>query len=106
MRMKIKQLREICDDVQNIDIHFYKTKICQNLKRIRLHYYEKYKEEHNGASGFYNPYSSENISSYLNMSKVHYKRLENENDKCKHISIDNLIKLTIIYGIDINEFLK
>ena len=45
--------------------------------------------------GSNNPYSTENIADYLQISKVHYKRLENELDNHKYINLLNLIKLLV-----------
>ncbi len=94
--MNIKQSYQIYEIIEKID----------NIKFYRQKLYKMYKEQYKGAEGLNNPYSTENISSYLGMSKVHYKRLENKNDKCKFISLDNLIKLSYIYGITLDDFLK
>ena len=37
---------------------------------------------------------------------VFYKRIENENDKCKYISIDNLIKLSHIFNKKLDDFIN
>ena len=51
-------------------------------------------------------YSTESVSAYLGISKIHYKRLENENDKCKYITLDNLIKLAYIFDKKLDDFIK
>ncbi len=104
--MIIKEPAEIVESVENINIDNINRTICKNMRRLRLAHYEAYKKEHNKATGIYNSYSTDNIALSLGMSKVHYKRLENENDHNKHITLEKLLILSIIYDVDINEFFK
>lgn len=104
--MHIKQIYEIYENIEDFDMDKLKIIICDNMKQLRLKHYEEYMKNNNGARGFENPYSTENIANYLDMSKVHYKRLENRNDKNKNISLKNLIVLSLIYEIPLDEFMK
>ncbi len=103
--MQVLEIYQIYEKLDNFNINDYRYKICKNLQRFRLDSYNKYKEI-KGAVGRNNPYSTENIADYLQISKVHYKRLENELDNHKYISLLNLIKLSIIFDKSLDEFLK
>ncbi len=105
-KMKILEIYQIYEKIDDFDIDKIRHKICKNLHELRLEYYNKYKELHRGAVGTENPYSITNIADYLNISIVHYKRLENENDKHKYISLENLVKLSWIFDKSLDEFLK
>ena len=106
MLMEIKQIYQIYELLDNINSYQYRVIICRNIKKFRLDLYNKYKSIHKGVEGTNNPYSTDNVSAYLGISKVHYKRIENDNDKCKYISIDNLIKLSHIFNKKLDDFLK
>ena len=105
-KMKILEIYQIYEKIDDFDIDKIRHKICKNLHELRLEHYNKYKEVHQGAVGTENPYSITNIADYLNISTVHYKRLENENDKHKYISLENLVKLSWIFDKSLDEFLK
>lgn len=100
----VMQSYEIYEILNNVNLSEYRYNICKNIKNIRKEHYEKYKQQYPGSEGDRNPYSTENVASYLGLSKVHYKRLENENDKNKFITLDNLIKLSIIHNVDLKDF--
>ena len=104
--MEIKQAYQIYESLEGFDQKQIRKIICNNLKKYRLELYNRYKERYNGAEGNSNPYSTINRASYLGISQVHYKRLENENDKSKYIGIDNLIKLSIVFNKKLDDFLK
>lgn len=104
--MKVLEIYQIYERLDSLNIKDVRYKICKNLQKFRLELYSKYKEEHHGAVGAENPYSTENMADYLHISKVHYKRLENENDNHKYISFENLIKLSCIFDKSLNDFLK
>ena len=104
--MEVKQSYQIYEILENIDKETYRKVICKNIKNFRLELYNQYKKEYNNAESSNNPYSTENVSSYLELSKVHYKRLENENDSNKYVSLDNLIKLSYIFDKKLDDFLK
>lgn len=74
-----------------------------NLMKFRLERYEKYKKLDKNVD---NPYSSENIASLLNISRRHYKRLENPNYITKNISLEKLLILSEIYRIPLDNFFK
>ena len=102
---KLKQIYQIYEEVDNLNVKEKRKTICKNIKRIRKDLYNNYKELYHGVEGIQNPYSTENVSSYLGISMVHYKRLENEKDTCKNITLDNLIKLSLIFDTNLQEFL-
>lgn len=77
--------------------------LSENLKKYRLYLYEEYNKLKKGVD---NPYSSENIASILNISRRHYKRLENPNAITKNISIEKLLILSEIYNIPLEDFFK
>lgn len=104
--MDIKQIYQIYDILESIKAYKFRSIICKNMKKFRLELYNKYKEKNHGVEGLENPYSTDNISSYLGISKVHYKRLENENDSSKYISLDNLIKLSYIFDKKLDDFIN
>lgn len=104
--MEIKQIYQIYELLDSINSYHYRVIICRNIKKYRLELYNKYKTIHKGVEGTDNPYSTDNVSSYLKISKVHYKRIENDNDKCKYVSVDNLIKLSLIFDKKLDDFLR
>lgn len=77
--------------------------ICINMKKFRKEKYEEFKNNNQNSE---NPYSLDNISFALGISKVHYKRLENKNDKNKNITLIRLIKLAKIYDKTLDDFLQ
>lgn len=104
--MEIKQSYQIYELLQEkIEKTEYKFIICKNIKKFRTELYNGYKEKFPKAEGINNPYSTDNVCSYLGISRVHYKRIENENDKNKNITLDNLIKLSYILNKKLDDFL-
>ena len=101
--MEIKKALDLFELVDNNLPRNYKYKICENMRKFRKEKYDKFKQKNKGVE---NPYSVDNIAELLGISKVHYKRLENVNDKCKHINLDKLIRLSIIYEKSLDDFLK
>ncbi len=77
--------------------------LANNLKKYRLSLYEQYKQNNRQVD---NPYSSENIASLLDISRRHYKRLENPNYITKNISIEKLFILSEVYKIPLEDFFK
>ena len=77
--------------------------LATNLKKYRLSLYEQYKQLNMQVD---NPYSSENIASLLDISRRHYKRLENPNSITKNISIEKLFILSEVYQIPLEDFFK
>ena len=103
----IKTLSKLDEQVIKIkENKSYRNVICRNIKKFRIEYYNEFKNQNGNARGIYNPYSVDNISYLLDMSKVHYKRLESETDINKHISLDNLMILKEIYDKSLDDFLK
>ena len=102
--MELKQVYQIYELLENYDNMKYRKIICHNMKKYRKELYDKYKEEYK-RRGTENPYSISNISAYLNVSDIYFRRLESENDKHKKINIDNLIKLSIILNKSLDDFL-
>lgn len=74
-----------------------------NLKKYRLSLYEQYKRLDKQVD---NPYSSENIATLLDISRRHYKRLENPNSITKNISVEKLLILSEVYKIPLEDFFK
>ncbi len=101
-----EEMYEILDNLDKIDFYQCKKIVCMNMKKFRIECFNKYKEENNGAEGALNPFSTENVAEYLNISQVHYKRLENPNEKCKHLTLINLIKLGYIFHKELSDFIK
>lgn len=77
--------------------------LAENLERYRVSLYEKYKQSNKQMD---NPYSSENIASLLDISRRHYKRLENPNYITKNISIEKLLILSEVYDVPLEDFFK
>ncbi len=101
--MQVKRAFELFELVEKKTSKDYKPIICLNMRKFRKEKYMEFKAKHKDDE---NPYSVDNISALLGISKVHYKRLENVNDKCKYINLDKLIILSIIYDKSLDEFLK
>lgn len=101
--MKIEKPIDLFELVDEKFPKDYKSTICKNMRKFRLENYKKIKENNKHVE---NPYSVDNIAELLKTSKVHYKRLENINDKCKYINLEKLIILSIIYQKSLEEFLK
>ena len=100
---ELREVYEMLEAVNKIDINKYQIAICNNMRMFRTKYYDQYRYENPKNE---NPYSTENISTVLGMSNVHYKRLENPNDKNKCIRLHTLILLSVIYNKTIEEFIK
>lgn len=94
------QMIEIAEKIKDREI--LKT-LAYNLKKYRLSLYEQYKQLNRQID---NPYSSENIASLLDISRRHYKRLENPNYITKNISIEKLLILSEVYEIPLDNFFK
>lgn len=106
MTIKIKKFYDIYEFLETVDTYQIYVIICRNARNFRIKHYEKYKKEYNGARGIDNPYSAGNVADYLGISETYYRRLENEHDKDKHMSIDKLVKLAYLYDKRIDDFLK
>lgn len=91
---------EIAEDIKEKE--FLKV-LANNLKKYRLSFYEEYNKLNKQID---NPYSSESIATLLDISRRHYKRLENPNCITKNISIEKLLILSRIYGITIEDFFQ
>ena len=76
--------------------------LAKNLKKYRLSLYEQYKKLDKKTD---NPYSSENIATLLDISRRHYKRLENPNYITKNISIEKILILSEVYNIPLEDFI-
>lgn len=94
------QMVEIAEEIINKKLL---RVLSSNLKKYRLSLYEEYKQLGKKVD---NPYSSENIASLLNISRRHYKRLENPNSITKNISIEKLLILSEVYKIPLEDFFK
>ena len=92
--MEVKQIYEIYEQLEKINNIDFRKIICRNMKKYRLELYNEYKKQYDGRMKYENPYSTANISEYLGLSDSNYRRLEDENDKYKFITMDRLIKLS------------
>ena len=101
--MHIKQAYQMEEIAENVKNSSHAKNLAANLKKLRLNHYNKYKELNNKID---NPYSLDNISSLLGISRRHYSRLENPNYTSKNITLDKLIILSKIYEIKIDDLLK
>ncbi len=101
--MHIKQAYQMEEIAENVKNSNHAKDLAANLKKLRLEHYKKYKELNNKID---NPYSLDNISSLLGISRRHYSRLENPNYTSKNITLDKLIILSKIYEIKIDDLLK
>ena len=104
--MEVRQIYQIYEILEEIDISKKRYKITENQKKYRVNLYKNYKEENEGRISYNNPYSVFNISGYLGISESHYRRIESKNDKNNNISLNNLIKLSYVFNIKLDEFLK
>lgn len=102
----VEEMYQILERLEEINLYENKMFICMNMKKYRLEKYEIYRINNNGARGIKNPYSPQNIASYLGISERHYKRLENPNEKCKNLSLVNLIKLCYVFHKEPSDFIK
>lgn len=94
------QMEEIAEQVKNSN---HAKTLAANLKKLRLGHYNKYKELNNKID---NPYSLDNISSLLGISRRHYSRLENPNYTSKNITLEKLIILSKIYEVKIDDLVN
>lgn len=101
--MHIKQAYQMEEIAENVKNSNHAKNLAANLKKLRLEHYKKYKELNNKID---NPYSLDNISSLLGISRRHYSRLENPNYTSKNITLDKLTILSKIYEIKIDDLLK
>lgn len=101
--MRILEEYQMLEIVENINQKNIASILSKKLKHFRLDMYEKYKALDKDID---NPYSTENISSLLSISRRHYQRLENPKCVSKNISMDKLLILSRIYGISLDEFFK
>lgn len=104
--MATEQMYQILEVLDNINITDKRKSICMNIKNFRKQKYDEYKKQNKGANGINNPFSTENVASYLGISKVHYKRIENPKEKFKFITLENLIKLGYIFNKELTDFIK
>lgn len=102
----IEEMYQILENLDNIDFYENKKRICMSMKKFRKDMYNLYLSQNKGARGAKNPFSTQNIASYLGISDRHYKRLENPNEKCKHLSLENLMKLCYVYHKELSDFIK
>ena len=103
--MEVKQIYEIYEELEKINYKDLKKIICRNMKKYRLELYNQYKKQYNKRRKYDNPYSTANISDYLEISDIYYRRLESEKDQYKHITMDRLIKLSIVLNKNLEDFL-
>ncbi len=97
---KAYQMEEIVDFVKNNN---YSKILATNLKKFRLEHYKEYASVIGKTD---NPYSLDNISSLLDITRRHYTRLENPNYTTKNITMEKLIILSKIYEIPLDDFFK
>lgn len=101
--MQIKQayqMEEIAETVKNSN---HSKTLAANLKKLRLEHYKQYQKLN---SKIDNPYSLDNISSLLGISRRHYSRLENPNYTTKNITLEKLIILSKIYEVSIDDLVR
>lgn len=104
--MSLRQIYQIYEIMDELDINALKDIVWQNIKKIRLEYYNKYKKEYNNAMRFNNPYSVCNVASYLGISDTYYRRLESLNDYKNNISFEYLVKLSYLFDKKLDDFIK
>ena len=86
------------------NLTYYQATICKNIKRIRKQLFEENKlfyKSHN----LQNPYSAAAVAELLDITYEYYKRIESY-DKNKPISLKLFIKIYVLFGKDISEYLK
>ena len=101
--MEIKQayqMEEIAYEVRN---SCYDKILAYNLRKFRMERFKLYKLDN---AEIDNPYSIDNISSLLNITRRHYARLENPSCSGKNITLDKLLILSKVYDVAINDFFK
>ena len=106
--MNLYDINELRVKVTNIDKKDLYLNICKNIKKLRKERYNEFKKliKDKKVSNTINPYTTESIAELLNYNHTHYKRFESENDKTKMIPLDKIIKLALIFDVDINEIIK
>lgn len=102
-KYQINNAYELYELIDKIDMNEIHKLICENMRKFRLEQYKEFKEINSQKE---NPFSVDNISELLGISKVQYKRLENKRDKSKKINLEKLIKLSVIYNKNIEEFFE
>lgn len=95
---------ELQQKMVDFDLPTYQATICRNIKKIRKSLYEDSKAYYQTLNQK-NPYTSQAVAELLGISHEYYKRLESF-DKTKPISIKLFIKVMVLFGKNINEFLK
>lgn len=101
--MKLLESYQMVEIAENTKDKKILKVLATNLKKYRLSLYEQYKQLNKQVD---NPYSSENIASLLDISRRHYKRLENSNAITKNISIEKLYILSEVYQVPLEDFFK
>ena len=101
--MHIKQAYQMVEIAENVKNSNFEKTLASNLKKLRISHYNEYKNLNNKID---NPYSLDNISSLLGISRRHYSRLENPNYTSKNITLDKLIILSKIYEIKIEDLIN
>ena len=106
--MKIYDIDELRKIVTNVDKKDMYINICKNIKHLRKERYNEFKKQmkENKINNTINPYTTESIAELLDYNHTHYKRFESDNDKTKMIPLDKIIKLALIFDVDINEIIK
>ena len=100
--MHIKQAYQMEEIAENVKNSNHPRTLAANLKKLRLNYYNEYKTLNKKLD---NPYSLDNISSLLGISRRHYSRLENPNYTSKNITLEKLIILSKIYEVTIDDLI-
>lgn len=101
--MQIKQAYQMEEIAEQVRTSHYSKKLAANLKQLRIAHYKQYQSLNNAID---NPYSLDNISSLLEISRRHYSRLENPNYTTKNITLEKLIVLSKIYDISIDDLIN
>ena len=85
------------------------SNICHNIKKLRKERYLEFKKQVKSgkiSSRAINPYTTENIAKLLDYNHTHYKRFESDNDKTKQIPLEKIIKLSLIFDVNIDEIIS
>ena len=101
--MHIKQAYQMEEIAENVKNSNHPRTLAANLKKLRLNHYNEYKTLNKKID---NPYSLDNISSLLGISRRHYSRLENPNYTSKNITLEKLIILSKIYEVTIDDLVN
>ena len=96
--MEVKQVYQIYETLEKVDLEKTREKICKNIKKYRLQLYNKYKKEYNGRRGPDNPYSAFNVAGYLGISETHYRRIESVGNKTAFVNINFLFILCHVFN--------